>query len=158
MLPVRQDVVMEKWKKRFWVFGFPPILWMGGIFGLSSIPGRYIPKVFLIHEIGHLVEYVVFGILLARAFAHLRIKLNVWKLSFLSIALIFMFAAFDEWRQSFVPGRSARLITIFLDGTYAALGVAVYSQIVFALLVRKRNKLRLRRNTLSSEVWSREHV
>ncbi len=149
---------MEKWKKRFWIFGFPPILWMVAIFLMSSIPGRYIPNLFLIHEIGHLIEYSVFGILLARAFAHLRIRLNVWKLALLSVGLIVAFAAFDEWRQSFVPGRSARLVTVFLDGLYATIGVAVYSQLVFAVLVIKRHHMRLRRNALSSESWDGERL
>ena len=149
-------VAVKKWKKRFWVFGFPPLLWMLVIFGLSSIPGQYIPRIYLVHEIGHLAEYFVFGILLARAFAHLRIKLNVWTLALLSVGLIVLFAMFDEWRQSFVPGRHARLDTIFFDGFYATLGVGLYSQIVFAILIRKRNKLRLRRNAISSEVWEKE--
>jgi VanZ family protein len=140
---------MEIWKKRFWVFGFPPLLWMGVIFCLSSIPGRYVSRDYLLHHLGHLIEYFVFGVLLARAFAHLRIRLNVWMLSLLSIALIVFFAAFDEWRQSFVPGRHARLDTIFFDGLYATLGVALYSRIVYVILMRKRKALRLRRGLMA---------
>jgi VanZ family protein len=137
---------MEEWKKRFWVFGFPPLLWMGIICALSSIPGQYIPRSWLFHHVGHLIEYSVFGVLLARALAHLRIKLNVWTLSLLSIGLIVLFAIFDEWRQSFVSGRHAIPITIFFDGVYATLGVAMYSQIVFVFLMRKRNILRSKRS------------
>ena len=124
---------MEEWKKRFWVFGFPPLLWMVIILGLSSIPGWYIPKSWLFHHLGHFIEYFVFGILLARAFAHLNIKLNVLKLSLLSVILIAIFALFDEWRQSFVPGRTSQLITVFFDAAYAVLGVALYDEIVFFL-------------------------
>ena len=130
---------MEEWKKRFWVFGFPPLLWMGVIFCLSSIPGRYVPKGWFLHQIGHLIEYSVFGVLLARALAHLRIKLNVLTLSFLSVFLIALFAIFDEWRQSFVPGRQAIPITIFFDAAYATLGVTLYDEIIFVLLKKKRN-------------------
>ena len=142
---------MKEWKKRFWVFGFPPLLWMAVILGLSSIPGRYLPRSFLLHHVAHLIEYSVFGVLLARALAHLRIKLNVLKLSLLSVLLIVLFAIVDEWRQSFVPGRHARIDTIFFDGGYATLGVALYSQIVFGLLMLKRKKLSLDRRALLRE-------
>jgi VanZ family protein len=138
---------MESWKKRFWVFGFPLLLWMSVIFCFSSVPGRYLPRSYLVHHLGHLVEYFVFGVLLARALAHLRIKLNVWMLSLLSIVLILIFAVFDEWRQSFVPGRHARIDTIFFDGVYATLGVAIYSRIVFVYLMQKRKNMRSRRES-----------
>ena len=143
---------MKEWKKRFWVFGFPPLLWIAVILGLSSIPGRYLPRSVLFHHAGHLVEYGVFGVLLARALAHLRIKLNVWKLSILSISLIVFFAAFDEWRQSFVPGRQAIPITIFFDAIYATLGIALYSRIYFVILMGKRNQLRSRRRGSSQDL------
>lgn len=136
---------MEKIKKHFWVFVFPALLWMLVIFIMSSIPGRYLPHGRIYHTIGHFIEYFIFGVLLARALAHLRIKLNVWKLSFLSIALIVLFAVFDEWRQSFVPGRSAIPITILYDGLYATLGVSLYSRIYFVMLMGKKKKMRSRR-------------
>ena len=130
---------MEAWKKRFWIFGFPPLLWMLVIFTLSSIPGRYIPRSLPVHHFGHFIEYSVFGVLLARALAHLNIRLNVLTLSLLSILLIILFAIFDEWRQSFVPGRHNNWYTIFFDGAYATLGVAFYDEIVFVLF-KKRTK------------------
>jgi len=143
---------MKEWKEHFWVFGFPPLLWMGIIICMSSIPGRYIPHAYYLHQLGHFIEYFIFGILLARALAHLRIKLNVWKLSILSISLIVFFAAFDEWRQSFVPGRQAIPITIFFDAIYATLGIALYSRIYFVILMGKRNQLRSRRRGSSQDL------
>ena len=128
---------MEAWKKRFWTFGFPPLLWMVVIFCLSSVPGKHIPKIYLLHQAAHLIEYSVFGVLLARALAHLEIKLNVWTLSLLSVLLIAFFAIFDEWRQSFVPGRTGNLSTVFFDTAYAILGVALYDEIVFVLWKKK---------------------
>jgi len=128
---------MEAWKRRFWVFGFPPILWMLIIAGLSSIPGQYLPRSYWAHQAAHWVEYTVFGVLLARALAHLNIKLNVWTLSLLSVVLIVLFACFDEWRQSFVPGRHAQIETVFFDAAYAVLGVFFYDDVI---LLRKHQE------------------
>ena len=129
---------MDEGKKNFWVFEFPPLLWMGIIFCLSSIPGRYVPRSWLFHHAGHFIEYSVLGVLLARAMAHLKIKWNVLMFSFLSVVLIILYALFDEWRQSFVPGRTCSLNTVFFDAAYAILGVVLYDEIVFVLRKKKR--------------------
>ncbi len=131
---------MEQRKRRFWAFGFPPLLWMGVIFTLSSIPGKHIPKGWLIHQAAHFVEYFVLGLLLARALAHLQIKLRVLTLSLLSVLGVLLFAIFDEWRQSFVPGRSSDLVTVLFDGGYAALGVAFYDEVVFVFLGKRKKR------------------
>ncbi len=88
----------------------------------------------------------------------MRIRLNIWQFVLLSVVLILVFASFDEWRQGWTPGRHARLDTVFFDGVYATLGILLYSQIVFAILVVKKHHLRLRRNANTAEVWSNEKL
>lgn len=129
---------MNEEKKNFLAFELPPLLWMLIILGFSSIPGKYIPSIYLLHQAAHFFEYFVFGVLVARGLAHLKVKLSVFKLSVLSVVLAVLFALFDEWRQSFVPGRSCRLSTVFFDTAYALLGVLLYDEIVFRVFPKDR--------------------
>lgn len=129
---------MEEGRKNFWIFGFPPLMWMMIIFGLSSVPGKYVPKGVLIHQMAHFVEYAVFGVLLARGFAHLKKRLGVLELSILSVVLAVVFAFFDEWRQSFVPGRMCNFGTVIFDTVYAILGVSIYDEVALILSHKKR--------------------
>jgi VanZ family protein len=128
---------MEKWKNDFLTFELPPLLWMGVILCLSSIPGRYFPSNQLFHQAAHCFEYLVFGILLARGLAHLKIKLNAASLLFVSLGLITLFAVFDEWRQGFVPGRMSNPKTVFFDALYALAGVFIYEEFAFKLFKKK---------------------
>ena len=129
---------MNERKKNFLVFGLPPLLWMLIILGLSSIPGKYIPKAYALHQAAHFTEYSIFGVLLARGFAHLQKRLNVLQLSILTVILGVIFAFLDEWRQSFVPGRSCNLSTVFFDMAYIVVGVFLYDEVVFFLSRKKR--------------------
>lgn len=129
---------MEEGKKNFLKFGLPPLLWMVVIFCGSSIPGHYVPKNYYFHQIAHFIEYSIFGVLLTRGFAHIVKGLGVLKMSALSVLLIVIFALFDEWRQSFVPGRGCSINTVFFDTAYAIFGVTLYDEVVFLLSRRKK--------------------
>ena len=130
---------MDERKKDFLKFGLPPLLWMVVIFCGSSTPGLYIPKNYYLHQSAHFIEYSIFGILLTRGFAHIVKGLGMFKMSVLSVLLILAFALFDEWRQSFVPGRGCSLNTVFFDTAYAIFGVSLYDEVIF-LLSRKKPK------------------
>jgi len=129
---------MDQEKKNFLMFELPPLVWMLAILGFSSIHGKYIPSSNLLHQGAHFVEYSVFGVLLARGFSHFKKRLSVLKFSTLSVFLIVLFAFFDEWRQSFVPGRSCNFITVFFDTAYAIVGVSLYDEAVLLLSRKKR--------------------
>lgn len=118
------------------IFGLPPLLWMFVIFCLSSIPGRYIPSDRFLHQAAHFTEYAILGVLLTRGLAHIVKGLKVLKMSLLSVLMIFLFAAFDEWRQSFVPGRGCSLDTVFFDTAYAIFGVILYDEAILFLARR----------------------
>jgi len=130
---------MEEGNKNLLKFGLPPLLWMLVIMGFSSMPGVLIPNNYYIHQIAHFIEYSIFGVLLTRGFAHIVRGLGVLRMSALSVLLIVLFALFDEWRQSLVPGRGCSLNTVFFDTAYAIFGVTLYDEVAF-LLSRKKKK------------------
>jgi len=96
----------------------PALLWMGFIFFLSSqsdLP-RYPHSLidFVLKKGAHLFEYAILGILLNRAVGNER---SGW--TFLIGGL---YAASDEFHQSFVSGRNARLSDFAIDILGLALG------------------------------------
>src|SRR5690242_4331335 len=114
---------------RFATWG-PVVLWAGLIFWFSTgsfsasntssviepILTWIIPSIspdqlesvhFSIRKLGHLSEYFILALLLSRALAREFQNLSI--LRRLAIALIFvcLYAASDEWHQSFIPERTA---------------------------------------------------
>ena len=74
-------------------------------------------------KLGHFTEYFVFGGLLWRA---LRLQNPAGTRSrrlVLSLAITVIYAASDEWHQSFVPSRSASLIDVLIDTTGGLCGI-----------------------------------
>ena len=66
---------------------------------------------FIVRKVAHFMEYAILGFLAARAFrTHQR-----WFL--ISLALIVVYALFDEYHQSFVPSRTASIYDSFIDMT-----------------------------------------
>lgn len=111
----------SRWLTTGWGYWLPPILWMGVIFLFSSraeLPSLRLTPPNLQNILGHLFEYGVLAYLLARAFerpfapkcAHL------W-----AIAITMLYAASDEWHQTFVPGRHGDLLDWLVDITAALL-------------------------------------
>ncbi len=113
-------------------YWLPLVLWMSIIFCLSSIPGPSLPKMptetinFLAHKTVHFVEYTGLGFLFIRAVIYSKQNLQVLKWMCLSAGIIFLFAASDEWHQSFVPGRYAKWTDVIFDMVYGWLGMFFY--------------------------------
>ena len=83
----------------------PLVLW----FFPSTSPEALATIHFIVRKIAHFTEYAILGFLAARAFrAHQR-----WFL--ISLALIVVYALFDEYPQSFVPSRTASIYDSFID-------------------------------------------
>ena len=82
--------------------------------------------VFLVRKLAHLTEYAILAMLLWRA---LRGPQNSdplppdWKQPGLVILLVALYAASDEFHQSFVPTRQGSLIDVFIDITGGILGL-----------------------------------
>ncbi len=73
----------------------------------------------------HLIEYGIFGYLLARALKNST--LNVIKINFRVAAVLFatLYGFTDEFHQSFVAQRSATLGDVIVDGVGAAIGTMI---------------------------------
>ncbi len=97
------------------VWGALALLYMAGIFWLSSQPG---PAVGLPHpwdKLAHAAEYAGLGFLLARATGA---PAPAWLLAAL-------YGAGDEFHQAFVPGREASPLDWLADALGALLGAAL---------------------------------
>ena len=88
----------------------PVLLWAGIIFTLSSIPT--FPRVpviwwdFILKKSAHVIEYAIFYWLLRRALPQYPI---------LALIIGILYALSDEFHQSFVPGRTAKLTDVGFD-------------------------------------------
>jgi len=66
----------------------------------------------------HLTEYAILALLLRRTLFQVMTNLtNPWsvKLVFAVILLVFLYAASDEFHQSFIPGRTALFSDVLID-------------------------------------------
>ena len=95
--------------------------WMGVIFYFSSRPDYSLPNYGAWDSVAkkgaHVAEYAILGWLIQRARGYKR----AWWLSWL---LAVMYAATDEFHQSFVPGRNPAVADVTIDAVGAAIGIA----------------------------------
>ena len=126
----------------------PALLWMGLIFSASSDQGSF-PRssriiapivlwlfphasegevhavVVVVRKCGHLTEYAVFALLVWRALHQSKNHLPAWSWPKVggTLLLVFLFAATDEFHQSFVPTRTPLVSDVFIDTAGGALGL-----------------------------------
>jgi VanZ family protein len=106
------------------------LLWMGIIFILSAQPS--LPSLpnetadTILKKAGHFTEYAVLAALSARAFSAGRPlrRGDLWR----ALLLTLLYAASDEFHQSFVPSRTARLFDWGVDALGAGLALLVISR------------------------------
>ena len=109
--------------RRAWIAA---LAWAAGILIATSIPGRDLPRAFpSADKLVHLAIYGVLGVLVGRALrAGARrgvpgATVVVW------IGALALFAAFDEWHQDLIPGRSTDRIDWLADMVGATTGLVV---------------------------------
>jgi hypothetical protein len=109
-----------------------PVLIMGVLYWLSSIPGTPLPNDPAHHALFRWISPSAQNTLHVPAFAALSWAwcwaLEVWlPMPVARVICAWVIAAtygvFDEWHQSFVPGRYASLIDVLLDVAGAAFGI-----------------------------------
>lgn len=112
-------------KARFWI---PPLLWMGVMFTVSSLPGKDIPDLGIPHldKVAHFCEFFIFGVLIARAFFRSFPETSFLKAIIICLVIATAYAGLDEWHQQFIPGRTVDFADFFANLTGIAVSVLVY--------------------------------
>lgn len=111
--------------RRFVAYWLPPILYLGLIFGLSSMSSPPIPKG-INQDLLHYPEYAVLGFLLARALQQGRHGRTSAGLLALTVGLCTIWGVSDEMHQAFVPGRVPDLLDLWHDFIGACAGAAAF--------------------------------
>jgi len=103
------------------------------------VPGLSGKEVDLIHAIirklAHVVEYLILGFLLFRAFRGRSSAWWSWRWFFLTTIVVLLWAASDEFHQSFVSTRTASIVDVGVDIVGGILG-----QFVSGVWKRHRDK------------------
>jgi len=140
---------MSRYKSLILVW-LPPFFWISLIFLLSSFPKLQISEGLadlILRKLAHMFEYGVLYLLIYRVFKRTS-SLSKNKLLFISLFLTILYAASDEYHQTFVPGRSGNLTDVSIDSVGAVLGLIFSQKILFLLpkgiqniiLARKRKE------------------
>ncbi len=105
----------------------PPIIWMGLIFLLSSRPTIKTTQIywqdFLVKKTAHFIEYAILSFLYIRAF--LGSSFSRKKTFILAFLISLIYAASDEYHQSFIPGREPRVRDVVIDSIGALFAIYV---------------------------------
>ncbi len=110
---------------KLWI---PVFLWLALMLAVSSLPGKELPEADIpfADKAAHFAEYLVLGLLMFRAVSLGPKNIVLAKQLILSIIIISAYAAFDEWHQSFIPGRSADVLDFIADAAGAFCGMIIY--------------------------------
>ncbi len=132
---MKTKITLRQHLTKYWL---PVIFWMGFIFWMSTGtfssentqpwvemvlrflgPGILSQDVGLAHaairKAGHVAEYFILGLLLFRAFRGGSAASWRWKWSMLAVTVVLVWAAGDEFHQSFVPSRTASFVDVGID-------------------------------------------
>jgi VanZ family protein len=107
------------------IYWIPAILYMAGIFVVSSIPDLGPLPGGVSDKSGHTLAYAGLGGLLLFALAQGRVDGVTLRRAGLAVALATVYGITDECHQSFVPGRSPEVADVIADAVGATLGVAL---------------------------------
>jgi len=122
-------------------YWLPPISLMTIIFFLSSRQSISVGKSYEVNFVTfksmHILEYALMFFLLFRAYYRSFTIKNKSILFFLAIITTLIYAAFDEFHQTFVPTRSGAIRDIGIDSIGILLSF-LYTKIHLAKLVKKR--------------------
>lgn len=113
--------IINLMKENIFLWG-PVIAWCGLIFYLSGVPQLEVTSEpvgnFLTRKLAHIFEYAVLYLLILRA--------TGFKRPVLSLLLTFTYALTDEFHQSLVPTRTAKIEDLLFDAVGALTGGAAW--------------------------------
>jgi VanZ family protein len=137
--------------RAFLKFWLPVLFWMALIFTASADAHSYehssrfvgpflhwlFPKMaqaniekihHVLRKCGHLTEYAILAVLLWRALHLTSNNLPTWSWPKVggTLLLVFIFAATDEYHQSFVPTRTALVSDVFIDTSGGVIGLLTF--------------------------------
>ena len=137
--------------RQFLKYWLPVLIWMTVIFGASADPNShdrsrhifrpillwFFPHIsdqefeqihLILRKCCHLTEYAILGLLVFRALSHSKTGLPPWSWPRVggALLLVFLYAATDEYHQSFVPGRTALFSDVCIDTGGAAIGLLAW--------------------------------
>lgn len=100
------------------------VVYMAGIFALSSLPSSVIADLGLPASLGNLAHVPLFaGLACVTLWALVGPPLRS---ALLAAFACLVFAATDEWHQSFTPGRVPEVADLFADAAGILLGIAAF--------------------------------
>jgi VanZ family protein len=134
--------------RSFLKYWLPVLVWMALIFSASSDSHSYehsrglfepflrwlFPQISQdnigrihhgIRKCGHLTEYAILALLLWRALNQSKNKLSPWSWPKVlgALLIVFLYAASDEFHQSFVPTRTPLFSDVLIDTAGGAIGL-----------------------------------
>lgn len=115
--------------KHIFKYWFPLYLYAGLIFCVSSIP-KPLPQISIPYfdKFLHLIEYVIFGILAARAFKNSGREILYKNFIMLAIFASVAYGVSDELHQLFVSCRSCDAFDVMTDLIGGTIGAIFYGK------------------------------
>jgi VanZ family protein len=126
--------------KRSIFYIFPPFFYAVIITFLSSIPHEQeaLFILFNVDKVLHLIEYFMFGYLLMRMFMTFPGKIWGRYSGVFTLLIGILFAAGDEWHQSFVPGRCSSVYDFLFDVSGVIIAAMAYRYVRYRVPVIRR--------------------
>jgi Predicted integral membrane protein len=91
---------------------------------------------FVVRKIAHVSEYAILSVLILRALSQAQWRGRALRAASVTLAMSAVFAATDEFHQSFVPSRTASGRDVMIDIVGVLVGVMIY----WALVARKQSR------------------
>ena len=101
----------------------------------EEVKKRVEDSTFLVRKMAHFTEYLILGILVLQLLSDYT-KINK-RMLIVSLIICYLYAVSDEVHQIFIPGRTAKVLDTFIDGSGSLVGIAIYS-------IYQRNVLKCR--------------
>ena len=80
---------------------------------------------FAVRKAAHVTEYAILSFLLFRALQSGAMQ-RVWRNAAITFLIAAVYAALDEYHQSFVASRTGSPVDVLIDASGAALGILIY--------------------------------